>query len=249
MSPEQLDQFLGCATCGASPTGRFTFTEQVGAFITVLREEVGGRLCRDCAVATGRGVQNKSIAFGWFGLIAFFSNFMTLGRNARTLRRAARHEPPAPRNTRTLDPGRPVLFRFGVLVPLLVVGFVGYVIVDARLNPRRDLSEITVGQCIDAPGFGDTFDQLTIRPCAEPHEMEVFATSPVGDGLRPDNAKLDFCIQEFESYVGAHWFESDLDLTYFAPESRAADANEPVICALMAFDGTRLSGTMRGTGG
>lgn len=121
---------------------------------------------------------------------------------------------------------------------------------------ETSIFDLETGDCfsIDDPG-----DISTIRvvPCDEPHVYEAFAVveHPAGDGdpYPGDDATLEFseaaCRDEFASYVGVAYEESELYITSVYP-SRATWSlgDRAIACTLRAEDESELSGSARGSG-
>ncbi len=237
---------LGCGLCRARPVGHFEFVEQVGAVFAVNREPVGGRLCRNCGLAVGRKAQSKTIGLGWFGLVAAFLNVASIYRNTMALRAVARLLPPAPPTELTRDPGRPTLLRVGMITPVILLGLLAAVIVDDVRNPSVAVDGITAGQCIDSPD--DSFTRYTVRPCEQPHDMEIYSVIELSSGFQSDEKILEDCIADFETYVGRSIYQTSLDIMFFAPEGNVFSRGDTADCALMAYDGSPLTGSRRNGG-
>ena len=87
-----------CDLCGSAPADSFVFEHQSAWLVTGRRHASAVELCRQCASATGRAHQNRTLYTGWWGVTALFTNFGVLTRNALQLRRARDLAPP------TMDP-------------------------------------------------------------------------------------------------------------------------------------------------
>lgn len=126
-----------CVLCGCAPAEVFTFVHQIGMIISSQRGTTEASLCRLCALAVGRSQQNRTLVTGWWGLLAFFTNFAVVFANAGQLRRAHRLGPPQPvanvvgRIPGSMHPGRPVHRRAGLYVAAVIVGFVAFVAIGA----------------------------------------------------------------------------------------------------------------------
>jgi hypothetical protein len=117
----------------------------------------------------------------------------------------------------------------------------------------QSVFEMSVGQCFDDQEAEEISSVPTVD-CAEPHDNEVFAlidytatdVYPGQDAMTDLGTEL--CIDEFESYVGLSYPESDLAVFPITPtESSWNDQNDrEIICALYALDLSKLTGSMRG---
>lgn len=117
---------------------------------------------------------------------------------------------------------------------------------------------------------GDCFDQRVITDgdedvpadfvvdCAGPHQNEVLASvehpADPGEGY-PDEAAWDGylaeqCYSQVEVYVGTPYELSELEVSHRkpTPESWAAEPDRQVTCWLHVPDGTKIAGSVQGTG-
>ena len=119
-----------------------------------------------------------------------------------------------------------------------------------------------VGDCFDDPpglfeGETDFFD-LPAVPCSEPHDNEVyyiFDYPAGGDAPFPGDAELldwglETCIGAFESYVGATYLQSRLDVAPLIPtaDSWEGQGDREIVCALYDYSLSKLLGSMEDTG-
>jgi hypothetical protein len=122
-------------------------------------------------------------------------------------------------------------------------------------------AELQIGDCLDWPGSGgndvEVFDSVDARPCADPHDMEVFAIleypSVSGTSYPGDDALtewgFDKCFDGFHSYIGAPYREvPDVDITIFWPsEDGWSEDDRTVHCLMVAYeDGAKLTGSLLG---
>lgn len=132
-----------CVLCGCAPAQVFSFVHQIGMIISSQRGVTEASLCRLCALAVGRSQQNRTLVTGWWGLLAFFTNFAVVFANAGQLRQAHRLGMPRPvanvvgRTPGPMHPGRPVHRRAGLYVAAVIVGFVAFVGIGAARNQSR----------------------------------------------------------------------------------------------------------------
>ncbi|QYJ05034.1 septum formation family protein [Nocardioides panacisoli] len=114
------------------------------------------------------------------------------------------------------------------------------------------------GDCLDDPtvaGMGDELvetDEATLVPCEDPHDFEAFAQLRMADGDFPGQPAIDeesrACFEEFETFVGAAYADSDLELyLYFPTESSWDLFGDRTITCLVGLPGDSLRGSMAGT--
>jgi len=86
----------------------------------------------------------------------------------------------------------------------------GLVTASASINN----TQLQVGDCIvTISGLPDQVTKVEVVPCDVGHEGEVFA---VGQALSNDDTTLtSYCTDQFESYIGIPWVNTNLDATYF----------------------------------
>ena len=84
-----------------------------------------------------------------------------------------------------------------------------------------DSSALQVGDCIvNISETSDAISKLSVIPCSEPHEAEVYA---LGTGkLNQKDILEEFCTEEFEPYIGISWQNSQLSATYIHADSSKA---------------------------
>jgi hypothetical protein len=123
-----------------------------------------------------------------------------------------------------------------------------------------EATEARVGDCLSLSEEdleADVVSEFVGIPCAEPHQMEVFAEANYDDlvGLFPGRATLEAfagseCRMLFEGYVGAPYdTEPLLDINYFTPEEEGwRQGDREVTCAVISVDGSDLIGSMQGMG-
>lgn len=117
----------------------------------------------------------------------------------------------------------------------------------------QDVFSIDVGTCFD----DQEEEFVTSVPevdCAQPHDNEVFALitydeSDVYPGRDQMNERgRELCIEQFETYVGLPYAESDLEVFPITPSEDSWNNRDDreIVCALYALDFSKLTGSMRG---
>lgn len=115
-------------------------------------------------------------------------------------------------------------------------------------------TEAAVGECFQDPEDTSDVGELDKVDCDDAHDNEVISVFNLeGDDFPgADEVQSEAegrCNEDFESYVGSTFEESDLDLFTISPTKETwveADDRE-VICSVFALDGSSLEGTVRGT--
>ncbi|MCF4122644.1 septum formation family protein [Antribacter sp. KLBMP9083] len=121
---------------------------------------------------------------------------------------------------------------------------------DATLpgGPEADGTEIrdlAVGDCFDTTGLlGQTvLYTVPVVPCAEPHGGEVFAETELGDeageggALADGGALLDaanaFCLEQFKTFVGVPYGDSELLYWPIGPSEQSwAEGDRRIACVV-----------------
>ena len=127
--------------------------------------------------------------------------------------------------------------------------------------------DLEPGACVLAPEHEDVaveLSEVTTVPCEEPHQLEVFALvdfpEQAGTGATqagstfPGDAPLkDFadgaCAEQFATYVGIDYRDSELFFTYLVPSARSWQAeNDRTVLCLITTTGEELTQSVAGTG-
>ena len=118
-----------------------------------------------------------------------------------------------------------------------------------------DVFSIRIGDCFD-----DTEDNVQISnvggiPCGFPHDNEIYAITIMPNSAFPGEDAIqstaqDYCLSQFESFVGLAYEESVLDISYLYPTQDSWNqANDREIdCIVYDMAGEKLSDSMRGKG-
>jgi Septum formation len=116
------------------------------------------------------------------------------------------------------------------------------------------VDDLQVGDCFDSDD--EEVSEVDARPCADPHQYEVFAVEDYEADAYPsvDAVFDDICIPAFEAYVGQSWLDSELYATVLHPAEEAwNDGDHEFICFLHEFyeegaTAPRMTGSMQGSG-
>lgn len=152
---------------------------------------------------------------------------------------------------------RPLIFL------ILVLGLVAAACGDDE--PARDTTgsitesgdasvfDLQVGDCFNDEAVAtEVVTQVPVVPCSEPHDNEVFFEFSMTDAVFPGNEQAVAagglrCVDEFATYVGVAYADSELDLFPITPTADSwSNGDRVVYCALYAVDLSKLTGTMRG---
>jgi len=90
----------------------------------------------------------------------------------------------------------------------------GFVTVSASIS----VSSLMIGDCIyDVSTLGSVVNSVQVVPCKDSHEGEVYA---VAKNVENDKAALqEYCLGQFQQYVGIEYEVSVLDVTFIHNES------------------------------
>jgi hypothetical protein len=153
-----------CYLCGRYPAGLLRLSKGQGLVIFRRRTDFAGEVCRDCGLSVFREYQASTLAWGWWGLIAFFANFAYVIGNWQSVSGLLHRVPtPAGRDPAVVSPlppglpiSNPVLRRLSPLLGCgLVVTAVATIAVlaistsDGESSPPQSSP---VGQCLTADG-------------------------------------------------------------------------------------------------
>ncbi len=166
--------------------------------------------------------------------------------------------------------GRGMAWAALVVVGLWVIGsIVAAVAIIASIPADRDddgtvtsggevfAEDLRVGDCIDEGvdelfGEDETVFTLTVRPCDESHNAEVYHEVQLDTGSFPGDSSVmdsaeDACFGQFEPWVGQSYDLSELDYTYFYPTEETWAAGDRLIsCIVVSLD--EVTGTLEGSG-
>lgn len=149
------------------PAQPFSFTSNVGVVFASRRSAVSGTFCHDCALHLGRKTQNRTMMTGWWGLISFFINFAAVVGNSSALRKAgALGAATGGDPGRRLDPGKPVIYRSGIVVVAAIVA----VVTIFFATDLRYTADSRNGKCVNIYPKDGSIKNV---PCSGPHSGKV----------------------------------------------------------------------------
>ncbi len=85
-----------CRFCGYKPVTDVEFKAQTGKLIWRNLYTVKAPLCRDCALAMGRSMTNRTLWLGWWGAISALTTPFYVGKNLLEMHKAKKIPPPQP---------------------------------------------------------------------------------------------------------------------------------------------------------
>ena len=85
-----------CRFCSSSPACETTLRQETGMVLMRRRRWVAGPFCRSCGIAIFRELTNRTLVTGWWGVLSFFTNLLTLVGNLNARRRFGRLSAPQP---------------------------------------------------------------------------------------------------------------------------------------------------------
>lgn len=128
---------------------------------------------------------------------------------------------------------------------------------EITASAEATVFDIAVGDCLDMSGENTSstvateVETLPTVPCDTPHDGEVYAAKDVeGDKLPTDieTQVQDFCLSEFEGFVGQPYETSSVEIYYLYPQDLSwSQGDRGMQCVAVAM-GDPVTGSMRGTG-
>lgn len=114
-----------------------------------------------------------------------------------------------------------------------------------------DAFALKVGDCTGALGSG-SIDQISLVPCAEPHDYEAYASMRLTQDSFPGTDQVTeqadaFCAKEFKKFVGVDDEESKYGFSSLMPtkESWVSAGDREVLC-LAGKDSGNITGSLQG---
>ena len=126
----------------------------------------------------------------------------------------------------------------------------GAIVQEAETNPFA----LVVGDCIEEPEIDASgeLSSLTVIPCSDPHSSEAYAVKSLPDGEYPGDAAVtaaadDFCLGEFESFVGLPYEQSELAVHYQFPSGSSWMWKEDrqILCLVGLADAVPTVGSLK----
>ena len=114
-----------------------------------------------------------------------------------------------------------------------------------------DSFAVRVGDCLDKLPT-DSTDRLSLRPCAQSHYWEAFASTTLTGDDYPGNSTVRdqanrACSDAFTSFVGVTVKSSKLSLTMLTPTKDTwTQADDREVVCLVGSDNGGITGTLKG---
>lgn len=115
----------------------------------------------------------------------------------------------------------------------------------------QDVFNVGLGDCISNFNAEEQVSELTVIPCEQEHDQEVFAVFEVPDGEFPGSEAFQAqvesdCVGEFEAFVGMPYNESALHIQWLEPtEESWAQGDRELVCTVLDPAGP-VTGTLEG---
>ena len=121
-----------------------------------------------------------------------------------------------------------------------------------------DPFEVKLGDCVEQPVSNDSeeveeVESVKAVPCEQPHDGEVYAVFDLPDGDFPGEEEVaaageDRCVEEFATFVGTAYEESQYDITSLFPtrDSWETQDDREYVCIVVAPEGQTATGTLKG---
>lgn len=121
---------------------------------------------------------------------------------------------------------------------------------SGTLSPEK----LRVGDCANDPlgGSGDAVDSVSVLPCSEPHNAEVYALPELPAGEYPGDEQVkelgnEACAGAFEAYIGVDFQDSKYDGNALYPSKESYADDRTATCFVQPANGEKVTGTLKGT--
>lgn len=116
---------------------------------------------------------------------------------------------------------------------------------------EQNVFDVGLGDCISNFNAEEQISELTVIPCEEEHDQEVYAVFEVPDGDFPGAEAFETqvttdCIGAFETFVGLAYDVSVLEVQWLEPTEQSwAEGDRELVCTVLDPAGP-VSGTLEG---
>lgn len=113
--------------------------------------------------------------------------------------------------------------------PRLSLILAGTAAVVFGLSACSSVMDLDVGDCFDSEELsGDEVESVSTIDCSEEHDSEVYAEYEFDDGDFPGDDEVEqqggeYCVEEFESFIGVPYEQSEIYLTALNPSEQSWD--------------------------
>ena len=132
--------------------------------------------------------------------------------------------------------------------------FLAVVLYATRNN--QSATDLAIGTCFDEPTATTDISTVEKHACTEAHDAEVFHVAEYSESAYPIQLSIDnfldtACVPAFETYVGESFDTNEtLEMGYFYPNREGWDNGDRTFtCYVVRNDGTKLSQSVKGSGG
>ncbi|MGV9677594.1 LppU/SCO3897 family protein [Nocardia sp. NPDC003482] len=202
--PPSTANGIYCAHCGATPAVPVNFRAHRGLIFLMQFRTARGPFCRDCGLATFRRMTGDSLWQGWWGLLSFVINPITMLSNLPARSKVAALPPPIPGSPyQPMNPGAPLTRRpqmIGLLVPLALVG----VIVAAAVTGGSSSGTNHTATAFTA-GTTSTRHAPTTAPATR-------SSAPAPKSSGPSTAKAGDCVYNKHPHTGTDDDNPDVEV-------------------------------------
>ena len=111
---------------------------------------------------------------------------------------------------------------------------------------------LEVGDCMNVSDLATEVTEVPTIDCAEEHEAEIYAAKDLPDGDFPGDAAisdevLNYCLEQFDTFVGMAYEESSLDFNAITPSSESwGEGDREIVCYIYELDGSMVTGSLKG---
>jgi hypothetical protein len=120
-------------------------------------------------------------------------------------------------------------------------------------GPRQgSVSTLAIGECTAdvAPSDGEEISMVTTVGCDQPHAWEAYAETTLTGDAWPGDDKVaqdadDFCVAEFEKFVGIPATESQYSFISLMPTEKGWQAGDHQVTCTVGSDSGDIKGTLR----
>ncbi|MFD0994568.1 hypothetical protein HNR16_000163 [Pseudoclavibacter chungangensis] len=113
---------------------------------------------------------------------------------------------------------------------------------------EADVFSLKVGDCLNEAS-GSMISDVEFVPCGEPHDWEVYAETEVEGSELPadiDTQAENYCVPQFESFVGLDYNSSALEVTWFVPSEQSWSSGDKLITCIVLDPAGQTTGSLAG---
>lgn len=111
--------------------------------------------------------------------------------------------------------------------------------------------DISVGDCLNDESIQGEVSEVPVTDCSSPHDSEVYASTISMESEWPGEQAItdeadEFCLDEFETFVGVPYEQSAYDFSYYTPTQAAFEQFDRDIYCVVYSPGEQTTGTLSG---